>query len=393
MELLLWRWSTAAQFTSAVMIAVFFVVLARSVRRAELQPWAAAWSLNVLALLIPISFWFLRPESTLLVSFMRGGYFLSKTLCIALLVIGAMRFVGGSLALRPDGRLLIIVAVYSALAALLVSGINQAGALQSGVTAIVLTAGAVLIFARHATGSGWLACGFAARALLAIVETAAYFSRIIPSRWSSSATIGIFLSSHSSLDAAAESVIALGCVLVFYHMIQNELTQLNRDLLHTQTALRELVEIDPLTGLQNRRSLLPALAASATTGATVLFFDLDDFKAINDRHGHQAGDDCLRRFAAALKASFSPQDQLARYAGDEFVVVARDAGSDQIQASIRRLRELLRADRVNGPDVHFAVGQATLAVGGRPEEALRNADAAMYEAKRQRDRRNAAGPF
>jgi diguanylate cyclase (GGDEF)-like protein len=385
MELLLWRWSTAAQFTSAVMIAVFFVVLTRSVRRAELQPWAAAWLLNAAALLIPIAYWYLRPESPIALGALRWGYLLSKTLFLALLVIGAYRFVGGTLSLQPGVRLLIVITVFSGIAALLMKGINQSGALQSGVTAVLLTSGAFLLTAKRRAGMGWLVCGFAARALLAIVETAAYFSRLIPSRWSSSATIGIFLSSHSSLDAAAESVIALGCVLVFYHMIQNELTQLNNDLLGTQTALRELVEIDPLTALPNRRSLLPALAAAATTGATVLFFDLNDFKKINDRYGHQAGDDCLRRFARSLKASFGSEDHLARYAGDEFVVVARDASADQIQTSISRIRELLRAERGNGPDVRFAVGQAKLAIKGSPEEALQAADAAMYEAKRSKE--------
>lgn len=380
MELLLWRWSTAVQCTSAVMIAVFFVVLARSVGRAELKPWAIAWLANVVALLVPIAFWFLRPESPLVFLSMRWGYFLSKTVFVALLAIGAHSFVGGGLNVRPDRRLFLVLAVCAAIAAALTKGINQTGVLQSAVTAVILSASAVLL-AKRAPGSGWLVFGFAARASLAAVETAAYASRVIPTRWSSSEATGIFLSSHSSLDAGAEWVIALGCVLVFYHTIQQELTRSNNDLLAAQSVLRELVEIDPLTGLANRRSLSPVLQDAASAGATVLFFDLDDFKGINDAFGHQAGDDCLRRFARALQASFRPNDHLARYAGDEFVAVTPSVEPDQILERLNRLEELLRLDRAAGPQIRYAVGHAQLSAGGDPEETLRAADAAMYSAK------------
>lgn len=360
------------------MIAVFFVVLARSVRRAELKPWAMAWVANVVALLVPIAFWFLRPESSFVFLGMRWGYFLCKTAFVVLLAIGAYGFVGGELKIR---HLFVVLAVGAAVAALMTRGINQVGVLQSAVTAVILSASAVLLLAKRAPGSGWLVVGFAARAALAAVETVAYASRVVPTRWSSSEATGIFLSSHSSLDAGAEWVIALGCVLVFYHTIQQELTRSNNDLLAAQSVLRELVEIDPLTGLANRRSLPPVLEDAVSTGATVLFFDLDDFKGINDAFGHQAGDDCLRRFARALQASFRPTDHLARYAGDEFVAVTRSVEPDQILDRLNRLEELLRLERSTGPHIRYAVGHARLAVGGNPEETLRAADVAMYSAK------------
>lgn len=382
MELLLWRWSTAVQCTSAVMSAVFFVVLARSVRRAELQPWSLAWLANVAALVIPIVFWFLRPDSEVIHFSMRGIYFFSKTLFVVLLVVGAHGFVGGRLTVRPDRRLFLAVAAFGAAAAAVIRGIDQAGALQSAVTAVVLAVGAFLVLSSRAPGSGWLASGFAARAALAAVEAAAYGDRVVAGQWSSSKEVAIFLASHSSLDAAAEWVIALGCVLVFYRTIQQELTQSNHDLLATQTVLRELVDIDPLTGLANRRSLAPVLRESSSRGATVLFFDLNDFKGINDAYGHQAGDECLRRFAHALKSSFSPNDHLVRYAGDEFVAVARNVDAAEIAERIQRLQERLRFEHGSGPQIHFSVGQAQLAVGGNPEEALHAADAAMYDAKR-----------
>jgi diguanylate cyclase (GGDEF)-like protein len=384
MEVVLWRWSTAVQGTSAVMIALFFVVLARSVGRAELKPWATAWLANVVALLIPITYWFLQPDSQFAHVSMRWGYFMSKTVFATLLVIGASELVGGGLTVRAGPRLLVAVAVYSTVASLLVEGFIADGAVQSAVTAVLLFGGAVLITAKGAPGSGWLVCGFASRAALAAVEAAAYSSRLIPNRLSSSSAVGFFLSSHSSLDAAAEWVIALGSLLVFYRTIQQELMLSNTSLLATQSVLREMVEIDPLTGLANRRSLPPVLAGAVSTGATVLFFDLDDFKGINDAYGHQAGDDYLRRFAAALKASFGADGHLSRYAGDEFVAVTRSLDPDTIADRLERLEKQLRSDRSAGPKIRYAVGYAQLAAGGDPDEALRAADEAMYDAKRSR---------
>src|SRR5688572_9589746 len=95
MELLLWRWSTAVQVTSAVMIAVFFFVLRRSVRRVELRPWVEAWLINLLALLVTVVFWAAQPESQVLVIVLRFGYLFAKTMFVLLLVLGTVLFVLG----------------------------------------------------------------------------------------------------------------------------------------------------------------------------------------------------------------------------------------------------------------------------------------------------------
>jgi diguanylate cyclase (GGDEF)-like protein len=76
--------------------------------------------------------------------------------------------------------------------------------------------------------------------------------------------------------------------------------------------LRALADRDLLTGLANRRVLPLVFRTVHPIGATFLFLDLDDFKEMNDRHGHGAGDEVLRQFAAALQASFRPDDAIVR---------------------------------------------------------------------------------
>ncbi|HEY0370701.1 MAG TPA: GGDEF domain-containing protein [Thermoanaerobaculia bacterium] len=380
MELLLWRWSTSAQIASGLMIAVFFLVLASSVRRVELRPWVNAWLANLAALLVTSIFWFAQPQSPAAFIALRFGYFFSKTMFVVLLALGAWAFVRRGvprLMLRPA---LIAVAVYSIAAALLVESINGIGVVQSAVIGLMLASAAALLLVRRVPGSGWLAGGLSLRAVLAIVEAAAYATRVVPNGWSKSDTVAVFLASHSSFDTGAEWVIALGCVLTLYRTIQEELTRTNADLLAAQEVLQELVDRDPLTGLSNRRALPGVLRESFATGATILFFDLNDFKEINDSYGHHAGDECLRHFAKSLQKTF-PADAVIRYAGDEFVVVARGVELQPLLARVEGLRDRLKFDRSGMPPIRFSVGHAELPVNGEPDDALRAADAAMYRDK------------
>jgi diguanylate cyclase (GGDEF)-like protein len=380
MELLLWRWSTTAQITSALMIAVFFVVLARSVRRVEMRLWVGAWLANLGALIVTIVFWYFQPWSPAAFATICGAYFLGKTMFLVLLGGGAWRFVRQ----QPSGVMSRVVVacviLFSVVAAFMVDSVDDLGVTQSAVMAWFLGACAVVLLLKRIPGSGWLAAGFGIRAALAAVETVAY-ARVVPTRLVSKSAADIFLASTSSLDTGAEWVIALGCVLILYRTIQRELTQSNSDLIATQEVLQELVDRDTLTGLANRRALPGVLREVFSTGATILFFDLNDFKKINDSYGHQMGDECLKRFARVLQASFRPDDHVIRYAGDEFVVVAPSAEPSQILGHIERLRERLKFERADGPAIRFSAGHAYLPVHGEPEATLRAADEAMYREK------------
>jgi diguanylate cyclase (GGDEF)-like protein/PAS domain S-box-containing protein len=150
---------------------------------------------------------------------------------------------------------------------------------------------------------------------------------------------------------------------------------------------------DPLTGLANRTLLLDRIAhALARAGrsdspTTVLFLDLDGFKTVNDSLGHAAGDELLRAVADRLAVHLRPTDTIARLGGDEFAILLEDTGTEAATPIAERLgRGLAAAFNVRGREIvaRASIGIATGAPGQRAaDELLRDADLAMYMAKRE----------
>lgn len=160
-----------------------------------------------------------------------------------------------------------------------------------------------------------------------------------------------------------------------------------------ELAAVHLATTDFLTNLVNRRGFhhqgqrLLALCQRNQVLATLMYFDLNDFKAINDRDGHEAGDRVLVAFAELLTQTFRASDLCARLGGDEFVVLYASAQPEFGRAALARLK--LAVDQFNVDSglrapLAYSVGRFDVAMGQRPnvDELLREADRRMYERKR-----------
>jgi diguanylate cyclase (GGDEF)-like protein len=174
-----------------------------------------------------------------------------------------------------------------------------------------------------------------------------------------------------------------------------EVDRLERELAAARmqmAALEARAEIDPLTDILNRRGFERALKRSLDhakryeSSAALLYLDLDGFKAINDRHGHAAGDAVLKAVAAVLMRHVRASDVVARLGGDEFAVLLWQL----TEADVRRKALLLEAAVARTTATHAG---ATLSVGAsagvalllpldRPADVLERADRAMYARKR-----------
>ncbi len=157
------------------------------------------------------------------------------------------------------------------------------------------------------------------------------------------------------------------------------------------TAL-EMALTDPLTGLYNQRYLRRHLSGlmenSQSRQLAILMIDVDHFKSVNDRYGHASGDRALRLIAEALRANTRVFDSVARYGGEEFVVVMPGTGPAEAVAAAERLRsavEVIEFDTLTGlrAQLTVSVGVAcTCTATNSPENLLQEADAALYDAKR-----------
>jgi diguanylate cyclase (GGDEF)-like protein len=189
----------------------------------------------------------------------------------------------------------------------------------------------------------------------------------------------------------AQSVVIL--VLVFLSMSLNfGFLLMAMDRLRNEVA--DLALLDDLTGVGNRRYLLQRLgeecARSERSGQpfALLVIDLDGFKAINDTHGHAAGDACLQHFTLMAQTRLRPGDMLARTGGDEFCIVLPSSTLREGAMIARRVLEVCRADAEQcvGSDipisVSIGVAQWTREMGAFPDRLIAAADHALYDAKK-----------
>ena len=179
--------------------------------------------------------------------------------------------------------------------------------------------------------------------------------------------------------------------LVFGHSTCAAVFFLAMTLERREAQQRSFAMSDPLTGLMNRRAFADFAArmdrrrVGARSTMAVLVLDLDHFKAVNDRHGHEVGDRLLRAFAYVSEANVRPSDQLFRMGGEEFCFVLPDTSLREAVDVAERIRQAVAANPVDTPDggaaATVSIGIAATQFAVDVEVLLAAADAAVYEAK------------
>lgn len=192
------------------------------------------------------------------------------------------------------------------------------------------------------------------------------------------------------------SVVLPGIGITIQHIIQkrndNFTRRLMDKLLEEKETLNDLSMLDPLTGLYNRRGFrnrLDTILALGSGQHFVLLLDIDHFKAYNDNYGHSMGDQALTHVSAAIRDAVRSRDVVTRYGGEEFMILLTDIDAERAIQTAERIRQRvydLKIPHLFNDDVatHVtaSIGIAALEHSDM-EEALRQADTALYRAKRQ----------
>ncbi|MDE2000525.1 MAG: GGDEF domain-containing protein, partial [Burkholderiales bacterium] len=173
-------------------------------------------------------------------------------------------------------------------------------------------------------------------------------------------------------------------------------TSLKRHRAELQDALqtiRELASRDELTGLYNRRQAVSVMeqwirnADQHAAVCSLAMIDLDLFKQINDDHGHHVGDEALKAFTAEAQETLRGSELIARWGGEEFLVLLPRTDTEGARHAMARLRERLKFHQISAETpalrVCFSSGVTDLRAGDQLESVLQRADQALYQAKRQ----------
>ncbi len=204
-------------------------------------------------------------------------------------------------------------------------------------------------------------------------------------------------------DVATYLSFALACAIVIGTTGAYALEHANRTSFLERRLLVEIAELDGLTRLLNRQTFESRVrdtwrrARAEQRAGTVFMIDVDHFKLYNDHYGHQAGDECLRNVASAVRAAVGtrPGDFVARYGGEEIIAVVFDRSYDEAQQIAQRIvaevaaLEIPHASSCGRTRVSVSVGAATQipAIASTYDAIVRLADGALYTAKHQgRDR-------
>jgi diguanylate cyclase (GGDEF)-like protein len=181
---------------------------------------------------------------------------------------------------------------------------------------------------------------------------------------------------------------ALGQLLTEIDELRSEVSRLKAHL----TEAEELADQDALTPILNRRAFVRELSRNLAftqrygTPASLVYFDLDGFKAVNDRFGHAVGDEALKAVAKRLLSQVRESDVVGRIGGDEFAVILVQADLATANAKAAQLADAVQKDPVQTGDwmtpLHITYGVRQLDPDRTAEELMADADAAMFAAKR-----------
>jgi diguanylate cyclase (GGDEF)-like protein len=360
-------------------------------RRAYFREWTLAWSWLLAGLCgVIVQYaapglrahpWGLRAANAL--------YQAGKLLFVVHLVAGTLNYARGVQPAAFRRRAVPAVLLY-AVATVLVGGtmLNRIVQLQTPLMAgpFLLCAWLLLRLpaAQRSFGSRASGAVFGAIALLWMAYAAAYAALGTPPVLENGGAPAFLLLYNSYIDLLLQMLLGYGMVLLLMEDAKREADDARAQLSLAHDRLKRASLYDALTGAFNRRAYEDGVGLETAGGSagTVLVLDMDNLKVVNDRHGHAAGDALLCRLVDTLRGCMRPQDQLYRWGGDEFVLLAPATRPDEVVPRIHAAVDAANANpSEDAPELQVSLGAARFASVEKIMDAIAEADHEMYEEK------------
>jgi len=392
------------QLGGELLLVLLFMLLRRYVlRRGYFTAWTAAWACGAVAILALCARYILMPrlaqapidEGSFVVQALYLTYQIGKLCGFAFFVSGTAMYVTGS-RLLTSRNLVFAAAILYAITSLFGSdgSLNQLVVWQAPVAVVSLGACAALLFtlppSRRTLGSVAGGGAFAGLGALWLGYGVAFGVRAsgAPLRGWSMAIV----SYNTYFDLLLNIALGFAMVVLLMEDAKREVDDAQAELRVAHDQLRRAALYDPLTDSLNRRAFEQGVGLEMARGTfgTVVIADLDNLKAVNDAHGHAAGDRLLRQCAELLRGTLRPYDKLYRWGGDEFLLVIPSARGVDVE---QRLAEVLaKAEPIalvagvpaKIVQLEVSLGAADYTSAESLDECIQAADEAMYRQKHRR---------
>lgn len=394
------RIGVAAQFAMTLLLALLFLLLkSQAHRRAYFVYWGWGWGLLSLGLAaLFVQFFFVNGPFSIATDYagvevaLSGTYQFCKLGFLAAVLAGTLDYAHGTKT-RYVFRVGLVVALAYALISIWVAGTLA----QTLIWQIPITAGTYFICAftllglppsRRTLGSRVTGLFFAVFGIVWL----GYSLVFQPALVTPLLDIGVLLEQaayyNAYIDLLLQMLVAFGMVVLLLEDAKRETESAHAELAVAHQELKAESLRDSLTRTLNRRAYNEGagLELARSGFGTVVVFDLDNLKDVNDAHGHRAGDALLRYFVKGLRPQLRPTDKLFRFGGDEFLLVMPRAQPEEVLSRFRELMaEFPAMEWGKEVRVPLEVSMGASAFQGQEDldAAVTQADREMYEEKRQ----------
>lgn len=181
-----------------------------------------------------------------------------------------------------------------------------------------------------------------------------------------------YMTHISFFDAILELIVGISCLFAIANKVNNEMTDRNLVLAKSQSALRKLVNVDPLTGLWHRR-YFESFLKQYNSGATIVHLKIDQLSAINDEWGHSVGDLCIKEMAGVMQELFNAEDGLFRIKGNSFLIITPGIDEDLITRRVQQLKNKVAANPLCAPIISLSTSITSYQQKSKLQDALSNA--------------------